>query len=129
MASHAGRPPRPLPATELTCDVMFLLCGLLQDDERVLATLRWGGEPYRVTWVTTSRRLVFLERPARVYRVDDVSYQQISDLATFHEPGGSRIRLRARGLRYGLDGLPRDAVGVFEAVLRRRLAPPALRSA
>ncbi|MCU0620200.1 MAG: PH domain-containing protein [Gemmatimonadales bacterium] len=118
-----------LPATILRSDEKFLLSGLLQPDERVAAVLRWGGEPYRVTWVATNRRLVFVERQSRVYRVDDVFYQHVTDVATFHEPGGSRIRLRARGLRYGLDGLPREAVEGFEQALERRLGPAALRSA
>jgi hypothetical protein len=129
MTLRMPAPRRALPPSELTADEKFLLNGLLRQDERVLASLRWGGEPYRITWVATTQRVVFLERQSRVYRVDDTHYATISDLATFHEPGGSRIRLRARGLRYGLDGLPREPVETFAQVVNDRLSLPALRSA
>jgi hypothetical protein len=129
MTLRMPAPRRALPPSELTADEKFLLNGLLRPEERVLASLRWGGEPYRITWVATTQRVVFLERQSRVYRVDDTHYATIADVATFHEPGGSRIRLRARGLRYGLDGLPQEPVEAFARVVNDRLSLPALRTA
>lgn len=116
-------------AFRLTADERLLLGGLLLPGERPLALMRGGGARLARTWVATSRRIVFLERSDRVYRVDDLPYAQLDTLRAFHEPQGSRIRLLAGRIIHGLDGLPGQVVRRFEAAVRGRLAERRLRFA
>lgn len=121
--------PRAPLAFRFTDDERLLLGGLLLPGERPLALLRWGGARLTRTWVATSRRIVFLERSDRVYRVDDLPYARLDTLRAFHEPQGSRIRLLAGRIIHGLDGLPGQAVRRFEAAVRGRVAERGLRIA
>jgi hypothetical protein len=116
-------------AFRFTADERLLLGGLLLPGERPLALMRGGGARLARTWVATSRRIVFLERSDRVYRVDDLPYARLDTLRAFHEPQGSRIRLLAGRIIHGLDGLPGQVVRRFEAAVRGRLAERRLRFA
>ena len=121
--------PRATLAFRFTADERLMLGGLLLPGERPLAVLRWGVARLARTWVATSRRIIFLERSDRVYRVDDLLYARLDTLRAFHEPQGSRIRLLAGRITHGLDGLPGEAVRRFEAAVRGRVAERGLRFA
>lgn len=85
--------------------------------------VRGGGEDEYQLWVATERRVVMLEQEFRQRSMDEVCYAELEEVSFSRDQRGARVRLYARGWKYGLEGADVARAEGFVQWVRQRLPP------